>query len=94
MSGNKGENIAHQIGHLCFSFFQMSSTASSTESRHNKEAKSEHVRAAPPPLDRSRTDSLIVYTPPCIAEAVGSTFYIRKNGQMDYLVLLKVLYYY
>ena len=45
-----------------------------------------------PPLYRSRTDSLITYTPPSIAEAPGSTFYIRKNGQIDYLVLLKVRY--
>ena len=44
----------------------------------------------PPPLYRSRADSLITYTPPSIAEAPGSTFYIRKNGQIDYLVLLKV----
>lgn len=44
----------------------------------------------PPPLHRSLTDSLITYTPPSIGEAPGSTFYIRKNGQIDYLVLLKV----
>ena len=44
----------------------------------------------PPPLNRSRTDSRIIYTPPSIGEAPGSTFYIRKNGQMDYMVLLKV----
>ena len=44
----------------------------------------------PPPLYRSRTDSVITYTPPSIGEAAGSTFYIRKNGQIDYLVLLKV----
>ena len=43
-----------------------------------------------PPLYRSRTDSVIVYTPPCIGEAVGSTFYIRKSGNIDYYVLLKV----
>ena len=45
-----------------------------------------------PPLYRSRTDSVIVYTPPCIGEAVGSTFYIKKNGHIDYYVLLKVNY--
>ena len=42
------------------------------------------------PLYRSRTDSVITYTPPSIGEAPGSTFYIRKNGQIDYMVLLKV----
>ncbi len=42
-------------------------------------------------LYRSRTDSAITYTPPSIGEAPGSTLYIRKNGQMDYLVLLKVI---
>ena len=42
------------------------------------------------PLFRSRTDSLITYTPPAMAEAAGSTFYIRKNGHIDYIVLLKV----
>merc|ERR1719225_421639 len=46
----------------------------------------------PPPLYRSRTDSVITYTPPSIGEAPGSTFYIRKNGQIDYLVLLKALH--
>ena len=43
-----------------------------------------------PPLYRSRTDSVILYTAPSIVEAAGSTFYIRKNGQIDYNVLLKV----
>ncbi len=45
----------------------------------------------PPPFNRSRTDSTIIYTPPSIGEAPGSTFYIKKSGQMDYLVLLKVI---
>ena len=60
------------------------------ESRNGRETGSQN---RVPPLYRSRTDSVIVYTPPCIGEAVGSTFYIRKNGFIDYYVLLKVLLY-
>ena len=39
---------------------------------------------------RSRTDSVIEYTPPMVGEAAGSTFYITKAGHIDYVVLLKV----
>ncbi len=39
---------------------------------------------------RSRTDSLIIYTPPSVAEAAGATFYIKRSGEIDYVVLLKV----
>ena len=39
---------------------------------------------------RSRTDSLIIYTPPSVAEAAGATFYIKRSGEVDYVVLLKV----
>ena len=42
------------------------------------------------PAFRSRTDSVIEYTPPSVGEAAGSTFYINKNGNVDYVVLLKV----
>ena len=39
---------------------------------------------------RSRTDSLIDYTPPMVGAAAGSTFYINKAGHIDYIILLKV----
>ena len=39
---------------------------------------------------RSRTDSVIEYTPPMVGEAAGSTFYITKAGHIDYVQLLKV----
>ena len=42
------------------------------------------------PSFRSRTDSVIEYTPPMVGEAAGSTFYITKTGHLDYVVLLKV----
>ena len=42
------------------------------------------------PSFRSRTDSVIEYTPPMVGEAAGSTFYITKTGYLDYVVLLKV----
>ena len=42
------------------------------------------------PSFRSRTDSVIEYTPPVVGEAAGSTFYITKAGHIDYVVLLKV----
>ena len=42
------------------------------------------------PSFRSRTDSLIEYTPPVVGEAAGSTFYINKAGHIDYVILLKV----
>ena len=42
------------------------------------------------PSFRSRTDSVIEYTPPVVGEAAGSTFYITKVGHIDYVVLLKV----
>jgi len=48
----------------------------------------------PPTLTRrSRTDSIVVYTPPSITEAPGSTFYIKRSGEIDYVVLLKVRKY-
>ncbi len=43
-----------------------------------------------PPFYRSRTDSLITYTPTTAAEAPGATFYIDRRGELDYVVLLKV----
>ena len=58
-----------------------------------------------PPLHRSRTDSIISYSNPGnnpakyweilwlssgLAEAVGSTFYITKEGNIDLSVVLKV----
>ena len=43
-----------------------------------------------PPFYRSRTDSLITYTPTTAAEAPGATFYIDRKGELDYVVLLKV----
>lgn len=43
-----------------------------------------------PPFHRSRTDSLISYTPTTVAEAPGATFYISRKGEIDYVVLLKV----
>ena len=46
------------------------------------------------PSFRSRTDSVIEYTPPVVGEAAGSTFYITKAGHIDYVVLLKVDYSY
>jgi hypothetical protein len=53
--------------------------------------QSESSSKAPPALcRRSRTDSIIIYTPPTITEAPGSTFYIKRSGEMDYVVLLKV----
>ena len=58
------------------------------EASKNDKRKTEIERTTP--LFRSRTDSLITYTPPAMAEAAGSTFYIRKNGHIDYIVLLKV----
>ena len=64
----------------------MSATSSVTS---RQESKSDAVIKVPP-LYRSRTDSVILYTAPSIVEAGGSTFYIRKNGQIDYNVLLKV----
>ena len=64
----------------------MSATSSLTS---RQETKIEAVSKVPP-LYRSRTDSVILYTAPSIVEAAGSTFYIRKNGQIDYNVLLKV----
>ena len=45
------------------------------------------------PSFRSRTDSVIEYTPPMVGEAAGSTFYITKTGYLDYVVLLKVSYF-
>ena len=65
------------------------SAASSITSRNHSENKVEPLSKAPP-LYRSRTDSVILYTAPSIGEAAGSTFYIRKNGHIDYNVLLKV----
>ena len=44
------------------------------------------------PSFRSRTDSVIEYTPPMVGEAAGSTFYITKTGHLDYVVLLKVCF--
>ena len=44
------------------------------------------------PSFRSRTDSVIEYTPPMVGEAAGSTFYITKTGHLDYVVLLKVYF--
>ena len=64
----------------------MSATSSVTS---RQESKTDTVVKVPP-LYRSRTDSVILYTAPSIVEAGGSTFYIRKNGQIDYNVLLKV----
>ena len=77
----------------------MSATSSSLGSRHGDHVGKNEATAASTvggqnpksrTLFRSRTDSVITYTPPSIGEAPGSTFYIRKNGQIDYLVLLKV----
>ena len=48
------------------------------------------VKSTPSLCRRSRTDSIIVYTPPSITEAPGSTFYIKRSGELDYVVLLKV----
>lgn len=42
------------------------------------------------PNARSRTDSLVKYTPQNIGEAPGATFYINKKGGIDYNQLLKV----
>ena len=53
-------------------------------------ASSTSGRRAPPPFCRSRTDSLIRYTPTTQAEAPGATFYVDKKGDLDYVVLLKV----
>ena len=53
-------------------------------------ASSTTSRRAPPPFCRSRTDSLIRYTPTTQAEAPGATFYVDKKGDLDYVVLLKV----
>ena len=64
----------------------MSATSSLTSRQETKIEAASKV----PPLYRSRTDSVILYTAPSIVEAAGSTFYIRKNGQIDYNVLLKV----
>ena len=47
-------------------------------------------RVTPALCRRSRTDSLIIYTPPSVAEAAGATFYIKRSGEVDYVVLLKV----
>ena len=47
-------------------------------------------RRAPPPFCRSRTDSIIRYTPTTQAEAPGATFYVDRKGDLDYVVLLKV----
>ena len=41
---------------------------------------------------RSRTDSLVAYTPANIGEAPGATFYINKKGGIDYHQLLKALH--
>ena len=68
----------------------MSRAESTTESRNGECVQQPR---GVPPLYRSRTDSVIVYTPPSIGEAVGSTFYIRKNGCIDYYVQLKVRYH-
>ena len=72
----------------------MSRAESTTESRNEVQQTNggSLTQNRVPPLYRSRTDSVIVYTPPCIGEAVGSTFYIKKNGHIDYYVLLKVNY--
>ena len=51
------------------------------------------IKSTPSLCRRSRTDSIIVYTPPSITEAPGSTFYIKRSGELDYVVLLKVPFY-
>ena len=53
-------------------------------------AASTTSRRAPPPFCRSRTDSIIRYTPTTQAEAPGATFYVDRKGDLDYVVLLKV----
>ena len=50
------------------------------------------IKSTPSLSRRSRTDSIIVYTPPSITEAPGSTFYIKRSGELDYVVLLKVCF--
>ena len=60
-------------------------------SQQQMQQQSDSSSKVPPPLSRrSRTDSIIIYTPPSITEAPGSTFYIKRSGELDYVVLLKV----
>ena len=82
-SGEAGGGLVDLSGSSARNNVQQQSTSATEQKR---------ILLGPPPLYRSRTDSDITYTPPSIGEAPGSTFYIRKNGHIDYLVLLKVCF--
>ena len=53
-------------------------------------AAEESGASASGPKHRSRTDSLVSYSPSGAGEAGGSTFYTNKKGEINYVQLLKV----
>lgn len=76
---------SHKRGLLYFIVYLQGSMDSQLE---GGSLKAEHERK--PSLTRSQTDSNITYSTEEQPEASGSTYYITKEGHIDFQVVLKV----